>query len=55
MKNTKENDSKALLNPPKKATIEPTKNMAVAVKNLPILKQKPDAVARIIVGNKLGI
>ena len=41
--------------PPKKATRAPTKNTAVAVNNLPILKQKPVAEAQTDVGNNSGI
>lgn len=50
--NAKEKDNSALLKPPKNVTNVPTKNTAVAVKNLPKLKQNPEAVALIKVGNK---
>ena len=50
-----ENDSKALPMLPKTDTKLPTKKTAVAVKNLPILKQKPVAVARIVVEKRAGM
>ena len=54
-KNIIENASKALPKPPKNVTRVPTKNTAVAVKKRPILKQKPVAVALIMVGNNSGM
>lgn len=54
-KKAMEKVSNALLSPPKKATIAPTKKTEVAVKKRPMLKQNPVAVARITVGNNWGI
>jgi len=55
MKKGIEKTKSAFPKPPRTATSDPIKKTAVAVKNRPILKQKPVAVALIITGKSSGI
>ena len=53
--NTSEKTKSELPYPPNAVTSIPTNNTAVAVNNLPVLKQKPVAVPRIGTGNNPGM
>ena len=55
MKKTNEKINNELEYPPNSVTRTPTNRTAIAVKILPVLKQKPIAVPRISTGNKPGM